>query len=95
MSLLRRDMRVCRASLHPPYAQEIPGAEPAPLGDRLMESRKSPGPATLRHHDDAVIGTVLRAGFLALITKSIHVLLSPNRGIGAVRWQLSLPPDLS
>jgi hypothetical protein len=35
MSLLSGDMRVCRASLHPPYAQEIPGAEPAPLGDRI------------------------------------------------------------
>jgi AcrR family transcriptional regulator len=28
----------------------------------LMESRRAPGPATLRHHD-AVIGTLLEAGF--------------------------------
>ena len=28
----------------------------------LMESRKSPGPATLRHHD-AVLGTLRAAGF--------------------------------
>lgn len=34
----------------------------ASLGDRLMESRRTPGPKTLRHHD-AVIGCLLDARF--------------------------------
>jgi hypothetical protein len=40
----------------------------------LMESRKSPGPATLRHHD-AVIGTLRRAGFSVEMTAHAYVLL--------------------
>ena len=40
----------------------------------LMESRKSPGPATLRHHD-AVIGTLRRAGFSVETTAHAYALL--------------------
>ena len=40
----------------------------------LMESRRSPGPATLRHHD-AVIGTLREAGFpIALAAHAYSVL---------------------
>lgn len=40
----------------------------------LMESRKSPGQATLRHHD-AVIGTLRRAGFSIEMTAHAYALL--------------------
>jgi AcrR family transcriptional regulator len=40
----------------------------------LMESRKSPGPATLRHHD-AVLGTLRRAGFTIEMTAHAYALL--------------------
>jgi hypothetical protein len=40
----------------------------------LMESRKSPGPATLRHHD-AVLGTLRRAGFTVEMTAHAYALL--------------------
>jgi AcrR family transcriptional regulator len=40
----------------------------------LMESRKSPGPATLRHHD-AVIGTLRLAGFSVEMTAHAYALL--------------------
>jgi AcrR family transcriptional regulator len=40
----------------------------------LMESRKSPGPATLQHHD-AVIGTLRRAGFSVEMTAHAYALL--------------------
>jgi AcrR family transcriptional regulator len=40
----------------------------------LMESRKNPGPATLRHHD-AVIGTLRRAGFSVEMTAHAYALL--------------------
>jgi AcrR family transcriptional regulator len=40
----------------------------------LMDSRKSPGPATLRHHD-AVIGTLRRAGFSVEMTAHAYALL--------------------
>jgi Tetracyclin repressor-like, C-terminal domain len=36
--------------------------DPTPLGNRTDESRRTPGPATLRHHD-AVIGCLRDAGF--------------------------------
>jgi hypothetical protein len=39
-----------------------------------MESRRSPGPATLRHHD-AVIGTLRRAGFSVEMTAHAYALL--------------------
>jgi AcrR family transcriptional regulator len=40
----------------------------------LMESRKSPGPATLRHHD-AVIGCLRAAGFSIPLTAHAYALL--------------------
>jgi AcrR family transcriptional regulator len=40
----------------------------------LMESRRSPGPATLRHHD-AVLGTLRRAGFSVEMTAHAYALL--------------------
>jgi AcrR family transcriptional regulator len=40
----------------------------------LMESRRSPGAATLRHHD-AVIGTLRRAGFSVEMTAHAYALL--------------------
>jgi AcrR family transcriptional regulator len=40
----------------------------------LMESRRSPGPATLRHHD-AVIGALRRAGFSIEMTAHAYALL--------------------
>jgi AcrR family transcriptional regulator len=40
----------------------------------LMDSRKSPGPGTLRHHD-AVIGTLRRAGFSVEMTAHAYALL--------------------
>jgi hypothetical protein len=39
-----------------------------------MESRKSPGPATLRHHD-AVLGTLRGAGFTVEMTAHAYALL--------------------
>jgi AcrR family transcriptional regulator len=45
-----------------------------PWAIRLMQSRTSPGPATLRHHD-AVIGALRRSGFsLALTARAFSVL---------------------
>ena len=40
----------------------------------LMESRKNPGPATLRHHD-AVLGTLRGAGFSVEMTAHAYALL--------------------
>ena len=40
----------------------------------LMESRKSPGPATLQHHD-AVLGTLRGAGFTVEMTAHAYALL--------------------
>jgi AcrR family transcriptional regulator len=40
----------------------------------LMESRRSPGPATLRHHD-AVLGTLRKAGFPVEMTAHAYALL--------------------
>ena len=40
----------------------------------LMESRRSPGPATLRHHD-AVLGCLRRAGFSIELTAHAYALL--------------------
>ena len=40
----------------------------------LMESRKNPGPATLRHHD-AVIGALRGAGFSVEMTAHVYALL--------------------
>lgn len=47
-------------------------AHPWAIG--LMESRTSPGPVTLRHHD-AVIATLRRAGFSEALTAHAYALL--------------------
>ncbi len=57
----------------------------------LMESRSSPGPATLRHHD-AVIGSLRRAGFpVALAAHAFSVLDSYIYGFAL--QEASLPFD--
>ena len=49
-------------------------ARAPPLGDRAMESRSRPGPATLKHHD-AVLGCLRDAGFsIALAAHAYSVL---------------------
>jgi AcrR family transcriptional regulator len=45
-----------------------------PWAIALLESRTSPGPATLRHHD-AVIGTLRKAGFSVEMTAHAYALL--------------------
>lgn len=45
-----------------------------PWATPLMESRRSPGPATLRHHD-AVIGWLLSAGFSMALTAHAYALI--------------------
>ncbi len=40
----------------------------------LMESRRNPGPATLRHHD-AVLGCLRRAGFSVAMTAHVYSVL--------------------
>src|SRR5215469_10067043 len=60
-----------------------------PWATSLMESRLSPGPATLRHHD-AVLGTLRQAGFsLAL---AAHAFSAINSYIyGFALQQINLP----
>jgi AcrR family transcriptional regulator len=53
-------------------AREALRAHPWAIG--LMESRTSPGPATLRHHD-AVIATLRGAGFTPALTAHAYALL--------------------
>ena len=53
-------------------ARETLRAHPWAIG--LMESRTSPGPATLRHHD-AVIATLRAAGFSRELTAHAYALL--------------------
>lgn len=53
-------------------ARQVLRAHPWAIG--LMESRTSPGPATLRHHD-AVIATLRGAGFSAALTAHAYALL--------------------
>jgi AcrR family transcriptional regulator len=45
-----------------------------PWAIALLESRKTPGPATLRHHD-AMIGTLRKAGFSVEMTAHAYALL--------------------
>ena len=45
-----------------------------PWATTLMDSRRNPGPATLRHHD-AVIGTLRRAGFSVPMAGHAYALL--------------------
>lgn len=53
-------------------AREVLRRHPWAIG--LMESRTSPGPATLRHHD-AVLGCLRRAGFSIELTAHAYALL--------------------
>ena len=53
-------------------ARQVLHRHPWAIG--LMESRTSPGPATLRHHD-AVLGCLRRAGFSVELTAHAYALL--------------------
>jgi AcrR family transcriptional regulator len=53
-------------------ARDVLRRHPWAIG--LLESRTSPGPATLRHHD-ATIGTLRRAGFSVAMTAHAYALL--------------------
>src|SRR6516164_11170737 len=53
-------------------AREVLGRHRWAIG--LMESRRSPGPTTLRHHD-AVLGCLRRAGFSVELTAHAYSLL--------------------
>lgn len=53
-------------------ARQVLRRHPWAIG--LLESRTSPGPATLRHHD-AVIGTLRGAGFSAEMTAHAYALI--------------------
>ena len=55
----------------------------------LMESRKNPGPATLRHHD-AVIGTLRAAGFSVEMTAHAYALID-SYVYGFALQEASLP----
>jgi AcrR family transcriptional regulator len=55
----------------------------------LMESRKNPGPATLRHHD-AVIGTLRGAGFSIEMTAHAYALID-SYVYGFALQEASLP----
>jgi len=57
----------------------------------LMESRRSPGPATLRHHD-AVLGCLRRAGFSVEMTAHAYSLLD-SYIYGFALQEASLPFD--
>jgi AcrR family transcriptional regulator len=53
-------------------ARRVLNRHPWAIG--LLESRTTPGPATLRHHD-AIIGTLRRAGFSVEMTAHAYALL--------------------
>jgi AcrR family transcriptional regulator len=57
----------------------------------LMESRTAPGPATLRHHD-AVIGTLLAAGFSQEMTAHAYALID-SYSYGFALQEAGLPFD--
>lgn len=57
----------------------------------LMESRKAPGPATLRHHD-AVIGCLRHAGFSIEMTAHAYSLLD-SYIYGFAHQEINLPFD--
>jgi AcrR family transcriptional regulator len=64
-------------------------AHPWAIG--LMESRTSPGPATLRHHD-AVIATLRAAGFSQALTAHAYALLD-SYTYGFALQEVGLPFD--
>lgn len=55
----------------------------------LLESRRSPGPASLRHHD-AVLGTLLAAGFSRALTAHAYALID-SYVYGFALQEASLP----
>ncbi|MFC6079806.1 TetR/AcrR family transcriptional regulator C-terminal domain-containing protein [Sphaerisporangium aureirubrum] len=68
-------------------ARETMSHHPWAIG--LMESRSTPGPVTLRHHD-AVIGTLRKAGFsIAMATHAFSVLDSYIYGFAMQEASLS------
>jgi AcrR family transcriptional regulator len=70
-------------------AREILGRHHWAIG--LMESRRSPGPATLRHHD-AVLGCLREAGFSVELTAHAYSLLD-SYIYGFALQEASLPFD--
>lgn len=68
-------------------AREVLGSHRWAIG--LMESRRSPGPATLRHHD-AVLGCLRRAGFSVEMTAHAYSLLDSHI-YGFALQEASLP----
>jgi len=70
-------------------AREVLGRHRWAIG--LMESRRSPGPATLRHHD-AVLGCLRQAGFSIEMTAHAYSLLD-SYIYGFVLQEASLPFD--
>jgi AcrR family transcriptional regulator len=70
-------------------AREVLGRHRWAIG--LMESRRSPGPATLRHHD-AVLGCLRRAGFSVEMTAHAYSLLD-SYTYGFALQEASLPFD--
>ena len=70
-------------------AREVLGRHRWAIG--LMESRRSPGPATLRHHD-AVLGCLRRAGFSVEMTAHAYSVLD-SYIYGFALQEASLPFD--
>jgi AcrR family transcriptional regulator len=70
-------------------ARRVLRAHPWAIG--LMESRTSPGPATLRHHD-AVIATLRAAGFSPELTAHAYALLD-SYTYGFALQEVGLPFD--
>jgi AcrR family transcriptional regulator len=64
-----------------------------PWAISIMESRRSPGPATLRHHD-AVIGCCRKAGFSITLTAQAFSVLD-SYIYGFVLQEVNLPFDSS
>ena len=62
-----------------------------PWATPLMESRRNPGPATLRHHD-AVIATLRAAGFSITLTAHAYALLDGHL-YGTALQEAGLPND--
>ncbi len=70
-------------------AREVLRRHPWAIG--LLESRTAPGPATLRHHD-AVLGTLLAAGFSRELTAHAYALVD-SYTYGFALQEAGLPFD--
>jgi AcrR family transcriptional regulator len=70
-------------------AREVLGRHPWAIA--LMESRRTPGPANLRHHD-AVLGRLRRAGFPVVLTAHAYSILDAYI-YGFALQEASLPFD--